>query len=161
MIGVQPTVCITVRDLCVEWCKLRLITECPKEIAHAVERVVFVQQVWQGVMCLVTCSHTETFFSAQTSMLTRLCSYRLTDDSDRMWLLNYVKDVTNTRLGTDFDDAFRALLPTRHATADLEDLRRIFFTDFMDAAAEEAHQRKYDEAQVICWQSRMCIPKRS
>lgn len=66
-----------------------------------------------------------------------------------MWLLNYVKDVTNSRLGTDFDDAFRALLPTRHATAGLEDLRRIFFTDFMDTVAEEPHQRKYDEAQVI------------
>lgn len=66
-----------------------------------------------------------------------------------MWLLNYVKDVTSSRLGTDFDDAFRALLPTRHATAGLEDLRRIFFTDFMDTVAEEPHQRKYDETQVI------------
>lgn len=66
-----------------------------------------------------------------------------------MWLLNYVKDVTSSRLGADFDDAFRALLPTRHAMAGLEDLRRIFFTDFMDTVAEEPHQRKYDEAQVI------------
>jgi hypothetical protein len=78
-----------------------------------------------------------------------LCYFRLTDDADRMWLLSYIKDVTTSRLGTDFDDAFRALLPTRHATAGLEDLRRIFFTDLMDTAAEEPQQRRYDEAQVL------------
>lgn len=73
---------------------------------------------------------------------------RLTDDSDRLWLLNYLKDVTAARLGSDFDDAFRHLLPTSHAQAGLEDLRSVFFTDFMDEAAEEPHQRKYDEGQV-------------
>lgn len=73
---------------------------------------------------------------------------RLTDDIDRLWLLNYLKDVTSGRLGTDFDDAFRHVLPTSHAQAGLEDLRSVFFADFMDEAAEEPHKRKYDEAQV-------------
>lgn len=76
---------------------------------------------------------------------------RLTDEADRKWLLDYLKDVTASRLGTDFDDAFRHVLSTSHAQAGLEDLRSVFFTDIMDEAAEEPHQRKYDEAQV--WQS--------
>lgn len=83
---------------------------------------------------------------------------RLTDDGDRLWLLNYVKDVTAARLGTDFDDAFRHVLPTAHAQAGLEDLRSVFFTDFMDEAAEEPHLRKYDEAQVWlpAWRDAPC-----
>jgi hypothetical protein len=74
---------------------------------------------------------------------------RLTDDSDRSWLLSFVKDVSENKLGVAFDDAFRHLLPTSYASASLEDLRSIFFTDIMDTTAEEAHQRKYDEAQVL------------
>jgi hypothetical protein len=66
-----------------------------------------------------------------------------------VWACRYIKDVTASRLGTDFDDAFRHILPTQHSEAGLEDLRSIFFTDFMDTTAEEPHQRAYDEAQVL------------
>lgn len=62
--------------------------------------------------------------------------------------MNYVKDVTRDRLGLDFDTIFRHLAPSAHAPIGLEELRTIFFGGYMDAGAEEAPERVYDEVRV-------------
>jgi hypothetical protein len=74
--------------------------------------------------------------------------YRLTDQEDRQWLINYVKNVTRDRLGLDFDSIFKHLVSAQGGDIGPDELRAIFFGDYMDTAAEEPAQRTYDEVKV-------------
>jgi hypothetical protein len=69
------------------------------------------------------------------------------DNDDRTWLLELVRKVMKERMGSDFDKVFKHLRHTAGPIG-LEDVRRMFFGDFMDSQAETASQRVYDEAQV-------------
>ena len=72
---------------------------------------------------------------------------RLTDDEDRTWLVKYIKEVAQTRLGADVDALFKHLCSGSGGVG-LEELRGIFFGDYLDTTAEEAAERAYDEAPV-------------
>jgi hypothetical protein len=73
---------------------------------------------------------------------------RLTDKEDRQWLIHYVKEVTRERLNLDFDTIFKHLMGTSNGGVGLDELRTIFFGDYMDTASEEPAQRVYDEVKV-------------
>ena len=73
---------------------------------------------------------------------------RLTDAPDREWLVAKLRDVVRDRLGAKLDDLFRHLAPSSHAVLGPDEMRGIFFGGYMDAQAETAGGRSYDEAVV-------------
>ena len=57
---------------------------------------------------------------------------RLVDNSDREWLVKYMKDVTKEKFATDFDQLFAALDVKKKGVVEEDDLRSLMFCDFVD-----------------------------
>ena len=70
---------------------------------------------------------------------------RLVDDKDRAWLMNLVKGVVLRFFGDNFDTLFAHLAgDDAGRVIDVEDMRRLFFGQFLQSAAEPA-ERQYQE----------------
>jgi hypothetical protein len=82
---------------------------------------------------------------------------RLTDNEDRLWLMRYIKEVAKSRLGADLDATFKHLASSAQSGVGLEELRAIFFGDYMDIAADMPSARVYDEAQVGSAPKALCL----
>ncbi|GBG29412.1 Dynein heavy chain 7, axonemal [Hondaea fermentalgiana] len=82
----------------------------------------------------------------------RVFSDRLIDDTDRTWFLNYLKTLSPKHFNADFSSIFKHLKESRPADNDfgddivLDDMRRLFFGDFMVPGADP---RMYEEIQEI------------
>lgn len=57
---------------------------------------------------------------------------RLVDDSDREWLIKYLKEVTQEKFDTNFDELFQALDVNDRGVVEEDDLRSLMFCDFVD-----------------------------
>eukprot|EP00959_Pyramimonas_sp_CCMP1952_P339886 7118229-Pyramimonas_sp.AAC.1 len=67
---------------------------------------------------------------------------RLVNDEDRMWFLNYTKDMVSRHMGLKFEDVFRPAGLDKSAPVEVTALQEVLFGDFMVAGAENP---KYDE----------------
>jgi dynein heavy chain len=73
---------------------------------------------------------------------------RLVDDQDRSWILGYIKELTNTHFGQDFNTLFKHLDYDHTGSVDSENLRNCMFGDYMTQEEEPDAQggdRLYDE----------------
>lgn len=57
---------------------------------------------------------------------------RLVDDSDREWLIKYLKTITQEQFQTSFDELFKALDVNKDGVVEEDDLRSLMFCDFVD-----------------------------
>lgn len=57
---------------------------------------------------------------------------RLVDDSDREWLVKYMKDVMREKFSADFDKLFEALDVNKKGVVEEDELRSLMFCDFVD-----------------------------
>ncbi len=57
---------------------------------------------------------------------------RLVDDSDREWLIKYLKEVTQEKFDISFDTLFEALDVNKDGVVEEDDLRSLMFCDFVD-----------------------------
>ena len=57
---------------------------------------------------------------------------RLVDDSDREWLIKYLKEVTQEKFGISFDVLFESLDVNKDGVVEEDDLRSLMFCDFVD-----------------------------
>lgn len=57
---------------------------------------------------------------------------RLVDDSDREWLIKYLKEITKEKFGISFDELFVALDVNKDGVVEEDDLRSLMFCDFVD-----------------------------
>jgi len=58
------------------------------------------------------------------------------DDQDRAWLFSYVRDITKSHLGEDFDRLFINLDSNGDGQVTEDDLRSLMFCDFSDAKSD-------------------------
>ena len=72
---------------------------------------------------------------------------RLVDDEDRSWFLEYIKELTETHFGQNFNELFAHLDMDGDGTVDAEELRHCMFGDFMgdDEPDSQGGDRLYDE----------------
>jgi len=72
---------------------------------------------------------------------------RLVDDEDRSWFLEYIKELTETHFGQNFNELFAHLDEDGDGTVDAEELRHCMFGDFMgdDEPDSQGGDRLYDE----------------
>lgn len=57
---------------------------------------------------------------------------RLVDDSDREWLIKYLKEITEEKFDIKFDKLFEALDVNKDGVVEEDDLRSLMFCDFVD-----------------------------
>ena len=57
---------------------------------------------------------------------------RLVDDSDREWLIKYLKETMQEKFNTSFDALFAALDVNKDGVVEEDDLRSLMFCDFVD-----------------------------
>jgi dynein heavy chain len=57
---------------------------------------------------------------------------RLVDDSDREWLIKYLKEVTKEKFNVNFDGLFAALGTNKKSVISEDNLRSLMFCDFVD-----------------------------
>ena len=72
---------------------------------------------------------------------------RLVDDEDRSWFLEYIKELTETHFGQNFNELFAHLDVDGDGTVDAEELRHCMFGDFMGDGEPDSQggDRLYDE----------------
>ena len=71
----------------------------------------------------------------------------LVDDEDRSWFLEYIKELTETHFGQNFNELFGHLDMDGDGTVDAEEPRHCMFGDFMgdDEPDSQGGDRLYDE----------------
>ncbi|MEW5313906.1 MAG: hypothetical protein WDW38_005438 [Sanguina aurantia] len=91
-----------------------------------------------------------------THEILRVFYDRLVDNKDRAWFLGHVRAALTDRFESNFDELFTHLreagAPAPSSSDDgihVEDVRRCFFGDYMDASNEEPAARSYDEVTDI------------
>ncbi|KAL6751111.1 dynein heavy chain 5 [Haematococcus lacustris] len=70
---------------------------------------------------------------------------RLVDRKDRSWFLDFLKQMLQSHFQADFDRLFGHLAAPDSRDIGIDQMRSLFFGDYMDEAAEEAQARVYDE----------------
>lgn len=71
---------------------------------------------------------------------------RLVDDSDREWLIKYLKEITKEEFKTNFDTLFQTLDANKDGIVEEDDLRSLMFCDFVDPKND---QKPYVEVENV------------
>lgn len=71
---------------------------------------------------------------------------RLVDDSDRQWLVKYLREVTQDQFHVSFDKLFQALDVNKDGLVEEDDLRSLMFCDFVDPKND---QKPYVEVEHV------------
>ena len=64
---------------------------------------------------------------------------RLVDDSDREWLIKYLKEITLDKFNTNFNELFCSLDFNKDGIVEEDDLRSLMFCDFVDPKDDQKH----------------------
>ena len=76
---------------------------------------------------------------------------RLVDDEDRSWILGYIKELTDTHFGQDFNKLFQHLDLDKTGSVDSENLRNCMFGDYMVGGVTDICIISHAHHDVICF----------
>ena len=93
-----------------------------------------------------TLSNTNTLKHLWVHEVMRVYYDRLVDDSDREWLIKYLREVTKEKFNIKFDELFKALDINKDGVVEEDDLRSLMFCNFVDSKSD---QMSYVEVENV------------